>query len=221
MSHRLDLYCEIHKGLRLKLCTLLTQAGQLDPTSNDALDTFIDDLDTFVSLLEEHATHEDTWVQKLVSDLEPKLFDQIRDDHHVLNDLTTQLVPTFKKVRDAEMGDRVWRARDAYYHFAKFAGQYLSHMSVEETMVMPVLQGAMSDEELLDVQINLRGAVAPERLAMFLELMIPAMNLPERVSMLAGMKAGAPPEVFEGVCALSQNVLPQDDFEATRAQVGF
>jgi hypothetical protein len=38
-------------------------------------------------------------------------------------------------------------------------------------------------------------------------IMLPALNLDERFELLAGMRAGAPAEVFQGVCQLAAQVL--------------
>jgi hypothetical protein len=44
--------------------------------------------------------------------------------------------------------------------------------------------------------------------------MLPAMNLDDRFEMLAGMRASAPPEAFEGVYGLAGSVLESADFAA-------
>jgi hypothetical protein len=44
--------------------------------------------------------------------------------------------------------------------------------------------------------------------------MLPAMNLDDRVELLGGMQAGAPPEVFDGVWSLARSVLPAADHQA-------
>jgi hypothetical protein len=57
-------------------------------------------------------------------------------------------------------------------------------------------------------------------MARFLALMLPAMNLDDRAEMLGGMRAEAPPEVFEGVWGLAGSVLDLGDRAALAARLG-
>jgi hypothetical protein len=57
-------------------------------------------------------------------------------------------------------------------------------------------------------------------MAKTLALMIPAMNIDERVEMLGGMQASAPPEVFEGIRGLVTSVLTPGDSNALARRLG-
>ena len=46
--------------------------------------------------------------------------------------------------------------------------------------------------------------------------MIPAMNIDDRTELLGGMRAGAPPEVFEGIWGLTGSVLPAVGLRSAR-----
>ena len=62
--------------------------------------------------------------------------------------------------------------------------------------------------------------IPPEQMAQSLAIMIPAMNIDDRTELLGGMRAGAPPEVFEGIWGLTGSVLPASDFAALGARLG-
>jgi hypothetical protein len=47
-------------------------------------------------------------------------------------------------------------------------------------------------------------------MCVFLRYMLPAMNPDERAAMLGGMKAGAPPEIFELFWSVAEDCLPAE-----------
>jgi len=51
-------------------------------------------------------------------------------------------------------------------------------------------------------------------------LMLPAMNVEDRTELLGGAQAGAPPEVFAGMMALTQSVLSPADYAEVATRLG-
>jgi hypothetical protein len=62
--------------------------------------------------------------------------------------------------------------------------------------------------------------IPPDQMAAYLTIMLPAMNVEDRVELLSGMRAGAPPEAFAGVMALAGAVLPAADAVQLRTRLG-
>jgi len=85
---------------------------------------------------------------------------------------------------------------------------------------MPALWEHYSDQELGLVRGQVQGSIPPARFGEWMEIMLPAMNLDERVGMLGGMKANAPPPVFAAVSAIAARVLGTTNWDALRAQLG-
>jgi hypothetical protein len=56
----------------------------------------------------------------------------------------------------------------------------------------------------------------PQVLMLNLSIMIPAMNIDERTTLLNGIKVSAPPEAYKGVTALVQRVLSPEDWDELR-----
>jgi hypothetical protein len=81
-------------------------------------------------------------------------------------------------------------------------------MALEEGELMASLRDTMPVRELFDVDMRLRGAVAPDLMCRFITVMVPAMNPDERFSMLAGMQGGAPAEIFERSRSPMTPILP-------------
>ena len=107
--------------------------------------------------------------------------------------------------------DGVDDAAPVYDAVVAFAADYLGHMQVEETEVMPALQRAVPVDELMAVTMQIRTSVPPPQMCVFLRYMLPAMTPDERTATLGGMKAGAPPEVFELFWGVAEAHLSQND----------
>lgn len=108
---------------------------------------------------------------------------------------------------------------DLYLDLAAFTSAYLAHQEVEERVVMPALWSAYGIEPLLEIHGRILGSISPEDMGWSLSLMLPAINVEDRTEMLAGMRAGAPPEAFAGVWALAEQVLTPADFAALKARL--
>ena len=64
------------------------------------------------------------------------------------------------------------------------------------------------------------GSLTPQELAESGALMLPAMNVEDRVELLGGAQAGAPPEVFAGMLDLTRSVISPSDFAQVTARLG-
>lgn len=220
MEQRADLYTEVHKGLRRALTDLLNDAGRLDVEDASAVVDFNARLGFVKGLLEEHAGNEETYVQPLLAPADADLAATIGATHEELANELSTVVEVYKQLSDANAEQGAVFGKRAYYHLARFIGRYFVHMSSEELEVMPHLQARMSDAELMDVQNQLRGAIPPPRMADYLKIMIPAMNIQERTAMFSGMKAFAPPEALNGACQLATTVLDEHEWQDLRDRVG-
>ena len=221
MSQRADLYTEVHKGLRRALTSLLNVAGRLDVTDPKAVVNFNDDLGFLVGLLAEHAENEDTHVQSLIVSAETDLAATIEVAHQELKTEINAVVEAYRQLGESDEEQALSAGKSAYYKLSAFIGRYLVHMSTEELEVMPFLQGRLTDSELMDITNQLRGSIPPPRMADYLKLMIPAMNIQERTAMFSGMKAFAPPEALDGACQLAQSVLDEQEWQDLCERVGF
>ena len=220
MYQRADLYTEVHKGLRRALMGLLGDAGRLNVTDPKAVAKFNDDLGFVFGLLIEHAENEERYGQPLLDPAETNLAATIEAAHQELETEIHAVVKAYRQLGDANEDQALSSGKSAYYQLAGFIGRYFVHMSTEEHDVMPYLQDRMSDPELMDVQNQLRASIPPPRMADYLRLMIPAMNIQERTAMFSGMKAFAPPEALNGACKLAESVLDKQAWNDLCDKVG-
>lgn len=219
-NNRVDLYTEVHKGIRRELCDWVGRIGRLDAENAAEVAQARLDFSKLSSMLSTHAQHEELWVHPLLSACAPDLESELEREHSEHDVRFDAVVDAFDRLNGGG-SDAPWALQQTLYRkFAEFCGHYLVHLGREEDEAMPALQERHSDDELLGVSAEIRDSTPPKEMAGFLAVMIPAMNVEERVSMLGGMKANAPKEAFDGVCALASNVLNSDEWTVVRRRVG-
>jgi len=95
---------------------------------------------------------------------------------------------------------------------------YFVHLDVEERSVGPAFNAARSREELMTVTETLRGSVPPLEMCRYMQSMLPAKNVAERVDMLGGMSQ-APPEVWDLFRVATAEALGADDYDAVVSRI--
>jgi len=215
-----DIYKDVHKGLRLGLFGVVQEAGSLDPADDAARAALVDRVGRVATFLDEHAQHEDDYLVPVIDVHAPELAEVIRTDHPVLDRRVAGLRGLADEVRVASGARARAAVHTLYLELASFTGAYLQHQDFEERHAMRALAAALPVEELVAIDQAIVASIPPDLMAEALGFMLPAMNVDDRVEMLGGMRDGAPPEVFAGVCALAESVLTADAWSATAARLG-
>ena len=214
-----DLYRDIHKGIRAELFSITETAGNLDPDDAGDRASLAAHVGRVVELLVSHAEHEDGHIQPALERHLPRLAEQIESDHHRLEARILDLAAMADEAV-ATPGNRRWHTHRLYLELASFTSTYLAHQDLEERVIMPSLEDAIGPEAALGIHMAIVGSIPPEDMAKSLAVMLPAMNVDDRTELLGGMQQGAPAEVFQGVWGLAGSVLPPGDTEALAARLG-
>lgn len=217
-----DIYRDIHKGIRTEMFAVTAQAGSTDSGDDGAIAAVRDRFHGLVELLISHAEHEDEFLQPLAEVHAPELAALIARQHQEIEARMAQLEVLAEQavaVAAATSGRRLAVHR-LYLAFANFTASYLEHQEVEELRVMPALSSAIGAAELAEVHRAVVASIPLDEMATALALMLPAMNLEDRVQLLGGMQAGAPAEVFTGVVGLARSVLAAGDYAALAGRLG-
>jgi hypothetical protein len=98
-----------------------------------------------------------------------------------------------------------------YHALALFVADNFEHMHVEETTHNPVLWAHYSDADLIAIEHELVASIPPEAMVKALHWFLPALNAPERLAMLRGMRAGMPAPAFQGVLDIARRTLAAAD----------
>jgi hypothetical protein len=215
-----DPYKDIHKGIRAELFRVTTRAGNLDPAERCARETLAEDVSRLFELLVSHAAHEDDFMQPHIERHAPYFAECIAADHEALEARMVDIEAQVGRAASAPASEQRDRVHLAYRELASFTSAYLAHQDLEERQVMPALAAVMSVDEVMAVDRAIVATIPPEQMGWSLGFMLPAMNLEDRVELLGGMQAGAPPEVFAGVWALAGSVLEACDHAALARRLG-
>lgn len=219
-SVTVDVYRDIHKGIRAELFAVTGATGSADPADDETLRTLAARQHALAVLLEQHAAHEDEHVQPLVERHARDLADVVARDHDALERHMARILSLAERAVDAPSGARRLAVHRWYLALASFASEYLAHQAFEELELAPTLAAAIGTDGLAATHHAIVSSIPPDEMAAGLAVMLPAMNLDDRAEMLGGMREGAPPEVFAGVSALASSVLTASDYEALTRRLG-
>ena len=198
LSH--DLYREVHKAIRYAMFHATLNVGSLDVTDLDAVVDVAQQCAELIELLELHHHHEDGFVQALSRAHAPDLAIVVETQHLTVEDGMATLRVLVAALVDAAPADRQVVAHRLYLELTRFTAAYLEHQLCEEQRVMPALCRAVAGSELEALHTELKQSIAPDVMARFMMVMLPAMNIDERVDMLGGMSMAPPPvwDIFRG-----------------------
>ncbi len=216
----LDLYRDIHKGIRTELFDVTAEAGRLDPADRAARLALAHRVDDLVELLVTHAEHEDGAIQPALETHLPDLAERVEVDHLALEARLDDLSGWAREAADAPKANRRQHGHGVYLELASFTGAYLQHQDLEERVIMPALEDAIGVEAVGAIHGAILASIPPQQMATSLALMLPAMNVDDRTELLGGMQQGAPAEVFEGIWGLAGSVLEPGDLEALAVRLG-
>lgn len=216
-----DVYREIHKAMRFALFGVTARAGATAADDDAGVAALLREWDDVCLVLLGHHGHEDDFCDALIETHAPQLRGELEESHLMADGVIARLRASAGRIAASPSGDRWSLLRSFYLDLADFTGQYIDHLRFEEDVVMPALNAAMSNEELEAVTNMIRGSVPPPEMCVFIRYMVPSMNFSERLDMLGGMHAGAPPDVFEMFRAAAQAALPSNEYRAVAEAAGF
>ena len=97
---------------------------------------------------------------------------------------------------------------ELHERFNAYVGMYLGHLYREETELQMVLWDNFTDSELIAIRAAIARDIPPGRTrGEFLPEMCASYN-PDEISMvLKNIKANAPPEVFQRLTRIAENIM--------------
>src|SRR5262245_50509156 len=86
-----DMYKNVHKGIRAELFGTTLQAGNTDPSARPAAVALAERFDALVDMLGAHAAHEDDFVQPSIERFAPEAAAVVATDHPAFEDRLVEL----------------------------------------------------------------------------------------------------------------------------------
>jgi hypothetical protein len=219
-SLTVDLYRDIHKGIRAELFAVTAEAGRLDPHDAAARRAIAMQVQVLGGILDAHAGHEDAAIQPVLENELPDLAARIQADHDLLEARTAELRTTADDVVHTPNRSQAAAVHQLYLQLARFTSVYLGHQDVEERTVQPALAQAIGPAAVMDLHGAIISSIRPDEMTAALAVMLPAMNVDGRAELLGGIQAHAPRQVFEGIWSLSASVLAPVNHRAVAVRLG-
>jgi hypothetical protein len=201
---RVDLYAAIHKALRLFMHDTLQRVGRLDADDTAERHTVLAQVQALLEACRSHVAKENAYVHTAIEARRPGASGRVAGEHDTHLEAIAALEAEAAALRALPTAAAAGRL---YRHLARFVGENLEHMHVEETLHNAALWAAYSDAELMQIEQRIVGSIPPAEMAALLRWMIPAVTPAERAGMLGGMQQGMPPDAFAGVLDIARRVL--------------
>lgn len=217
---RYNFYHNIHKALRLGHCRMLAALGAHDFGNEVTTRALLEELRLLITLGRSHLEGENREIHAALEARRPGASSHAADDHRHHEQAFAELESLIRAVEAATQGNRNRAGNALYKRYAVFAAADMEHMQEEETELLFALQETFSDDELQAIEGRIVSAIQPQKMMAYMKLMMPALNHPERVSMLLKLQTAMPPQVFNGMLAEGvQPSLEKADFEAAAAAI--
>jgi Hemerythrin HHE cation binding domain len=212
-TRRLNIYGAVHKGIRARLAALVEQSGRTDFSRARDIATLQQELTDTFTLLEQHAAKENRFINPLIRSYAPRVAAALDGEHHEqeerMKDLRDRLANVRSGAADAPATGHAFAVA-----LSRFVGELVVHMADEEEKGMVALWEALDDGVLFEVHAAILASIPPDELMHFVTWMLPAMNAPERLELMAGVRTGAPPEGWNAMAELARRVLDPQDWAA-------
>jgi hypothetical protein len=196
---RVDLYAGIHKALRLCMADTLARVGRLDADDRAELAATLGQVDALLAQCRAHLAKENHYVHPLIEARRPGASERIAEEHLGHLEAIAALEAEVAALRALPTAAAAFRL---YRQLARFVGENLEHMHVEETVHNAALWGTCSDAELMQVHQRILAGIEPAEMAVVLRWMVPALTPAERAGMLGQMQREIPPEAMRAVLDL-------------------
>lgn len=217
---RFDFYGPIHKTLRMLMSRTLVRIGSIDAHDDADREDVLAEVDALLDLCRIHVEHENHHVHPMVEAAQANASAKIageHEDHLVEIDGLATAVAMLRAAPEAER-DRL--ANALYHRFVAFVAHNFEHMAYEERVHQPLLWARYTDAELLAAERAIIADTPPAQGALVASSMLAAVNGTERIGLLAGMRAGMPPELFEVMVDDARRRLPPRAWANTARALG-
>ena len=195
---RLNIFNQVHKGLRAALYETALLLQQANFTSANESDVAMERIKEVLMLFEEHARKEDFYILKAIVPYEPSVADAFEQEHIEDMELSAELsdaVVAFESLLDNS--EREAAGKKINELFAAFIAFNLKHMGKEELVINEILWRYFSDNEILQIQNRIVASTQPWHQDFFSKWMLRGINNAEATSWLLAVERTAPPIVYQ------------------------
>ncbi len=215
-----DLFTFIHKAIRGIIYNAASNLQSADFADEKEVNNLLASLRSDLDLLHEHAVNEDNIIFPEIADEEPQMIEELNEEHKKLESKLNEILVLIKKTEQLNsIEERMLLGNSLNSLFNDFIADYLAHMNHEEATVLDASFKYLTDEELVSIRTRIQTQIPQERYKIWLHWMLKSLNNSELIGLLGGMKASAPPQVFENVAVVAQSVIENNKWSKIKSQL--
>jgi len=185
---RFDMFTPIHKALRRSLFEAALTLGRTNFASPDEVAASERVVADCMEFMREHAAHEDRHALPDIARLAPELAAILASGHPELERsaiAVDSLWPRLAALPATAADERRALGGELTRRFHAFVAGEVQHMDREERELNAVLWARLTDAEIMAISNRITTSISPERMRVWGELLLPALNGPEREAMIA------------------------------------
>ncbi len=118
------------------------------------------------------------------------------------------------KIRDqrVEKGDTLYQEANDLFAF------YLTHINKEEATILPATQKYHTDEAIRAIRATIMKSMSPEQSTDWFSWIFSSINTNEATGLLASVKKGSPPLIFERMSRIAEKAIGEDKWNIVKAK---
>jgi hypothetical protein len=216
---KVDVYVGVHKGLRHLIGRFSFEAGSTDWTDPVAVAQLKEQWQTVTTLLHTHHHHEDQFIHPLLGQISPGGHRRLEADHQAQQVVLADLEAHFGRLASGEIppAKRAEVGLEFYRGVNHFYADYLSHLHREEVEAERALHALCVPEDLGATVGQLVGNIPPDEMMLWIDCMLPAMNVREGAELMGQMKVGAPPAAYQAMADCARTALGPSNWSRLEA----
>ena len=221
-TEKIDVYVNVHKGLRNFITSFSYKTGSTDWNEMSEVKSLQADWQKLLMLVNSHHNHEERFIHPSLARISPGGHRSYEEEHNALMSVLTDLDTHFNRLMN-DVGPKAKRAEiglEFYRGLNLFYAQFLYHLNREEVEAERSLHCLCTPEDIMAMVGELIGSIPPDELMLWIDLMVPAMNMPECAEFLGIMKAGAPPEAFRTLAERVHMARGEADWQKLKTSLG-
>ncbi len=215
---RVNIFNQVHKGLRAALYHTATMLQQVDFTSKAGAEEAFELLKEVVMLFDEHARKEDKYILPAIEQFEPSLSDCFKEEHVEDKALSAALLEAIENFEKLDSREEKTAAGIALNHdFSAFMIFNLKHMQKEEDVLNKLLWRYYNDADILAIHDTIVQSITPWHFDFYSKWMLRGLNNDEIIYWLKAVDSNAPPVVFQTLFAKAKNEVSKERFHSISA----
>ncbi len=212
--NRYNSFYQIHKALRAMLYDAALTLQQTDFSNSAESASAMTKVADVVFAFDNHAHHEDTFINPAVEAYEPELAKTFEDEHVEDHRLSSNLKNLLAICENALLPEeRVICGSAITKSFVEFMVFNLEHMAKEEVLLNRALWKHYTDEQIIEIHHKILAAIPPAEMQHATKWMLRGLNNADIISWFKDVKQSAPQPVFNGLLSIAEIELPFERFE--------